>query len=371
MRLFMVQWYPEPIHAVVTHRGNNLRAQLLLRQADPYVEFLIQELESENAEDEKQTQEVGFKVINMKSPELVGGYLSHEGGGWELFGAVVLTDGEWKIQLRQAPNHREAQRYLQFIGGYQITHSGSIYKDDGSLFSQEETQEELNILRSFLSFCSFCNGSFVGLTEIRGTGQDWQPLWEVWKDHNVGWSNGSKNYSWIHVNQSNDQENEMMESLFPGFCKKYRSDKNLRSLVYRYLQANQTQPDTDPQTARVIGKTALKLALNAETDWKRLVKELERYGVSLDIPDDMPNLRQLYEKNRQPKDPLKPGPSIAKRIRDSHEHPETPILGTEEDYYTKALFEAWHLGQWYTEAVVLSRCGYSGRRTNSLRDTFR
>ena len=367
MRLFKLQWDPSPIHAVITHRGNNLGAQLLLRKTDPYVEFLIQKLEPGNDEDAKHTQEVGFKVINMKSPDLLGGYVSLGGGGWETFGAVVLIDDEWKIQLQQTPNHREAQRYLQFIGGYQITHIGSIFKNDGSLFSQEEAQEEVNILRSFLSFC---NGAFVGLTEIQGVDQNWVPLWEVWKDHNVGWSNGGKNYSWIHVNGANDQENEMMASLFPSFSREYQRDKNLRSLVYRYLQANQTQPDIDPQTARVIGQTALKLALNAETDWKRLAQEMESYGVSLDIPDEMPNLRRLYKRNPAKIKGIKPGPSILSDVRNAHEHPEIQLHGTEEDHHTKALFEAWHLGQWYTEAVVLGRCSYSGRRTNCLREGF-
>ncbi len=410
MRLFKMQWNPGPIHALITHRGNNLGAQLMLRQTDPYVEFLIQKLEPGNDEDAKHTQEVGFKVINMKSPDLLGGYVSLGGGGWETFGVVVLIDDEWKIQLQQTPNHREAQRYLQFIGGYQITHIGSIFKNDGSLFSQEEAQEEINILRSFLSFC---NGAFVGLTEIQGADQNWAPLWEVWKDHNVGWSNGGKNYSWIHVNGANDQENEMMASLFPSFSREYQRDKNLHSLVYRYLQANQTQPDIDPQTARVIGQTALKLALNAETDWKRLVpfpleyalyqipvsparrsraswnpqlevtfqyrqdylepvlaQEIESYGVSLDIPDEMPNLRRLYKRNPPKIKGIKPGPSILSDVRNAHEHPEIQLHGTEEDYYTKALFEAWHLGQWYTEAVVLGRCSYAGRRTNCLRERF-
>ena len=355
MRLFTLHWEPGPIHAVVTHQGNNLRAQLLLLRTDPYAEFLIQELESGNDKEVKHTQEVGFKVINMKSPDLLGGRVDYETGGWELFGAVVLTDDEWTVQIRQAPNHRGAQRYLRSIGGYQITHVGSICKDDGSLFSQEEAQEELNILRSFLSFC---NGSFVGLTEIRGTGQDWKPLWEVWKDHNVGWSNGSENNSWI---PDKVQANKMMESLFPGFGNKYRSDKKLRSLVYRYLQANQTQPDIDPQTAEVIGRAAMNLALNAKTKWKRLAQELERYGISLDIPDKMPNLRKLHERNPPKNEGIKPGPSILNHIRNAHEHSDKQLYGTEEDYYTKALFEAWHLGQQYTEAIVLSRCGYPGK----------
>ena len=253
--LFLLQWGTEPTHAMITHQGNQFRTQLLLHRTTPYVEFLIQELESLNDEDAKQTHEIGFKVINMKDTTLLGEHLASERGEGEQFGATVLSDNEWTIQLRQAPNHREAQRYLETLGGYQITHIGSIYKKDGSPFSQKVAQEEINILRSFLSFS---NGSFVGLTEIQGAGQNFQPLWQVWRDHNVGWSNGSTNHSWIHAHGTNHEENEMMASLFPAFSREYQSDRNLPSLVYRYLQANQTQPDIDLQTAQSHGTNSLE-----------------------------------------------------------------------------------------------------------------
>ena len=80
----------------------------------------------------------------------------------------------------------------------------------------------------------------------------------------------------------------------------------------------------------------------------------------LDIPDEMPNLKRLSERNpatnREKR--IRPGPRILRRIRNAHEHTDIPVEGTEENYFSNALFEAWHLGQWYTEAVILSRCEY-------------
>ena len=315
--------------------------------------------------------ETTFSIINMHILATIG----HQVQGSKRFqriGGAVLADDEWTISIRQSPDAKNTEQYLKSVGGFRITHIASMHKTDGSTYSPEEARAKMASVRTFLSFA---NGAPIGTCRILGTNQDWQTVWEDWHGYPASWSTGQRSESWLQQNRFfNIGETQAITSLFPALIKTIESGDDTRLTIERYLSANTMQPFIDLTSNRAIGEMAAAvLSPTSSNPWRKLSAELKSTGISLDIPAECRNLQQLYNSNPEWAKPrggsqqLDPGPTTLRELRDHFEHPMRPINGLNDSYAGRALYEAWQLGQWYLETIILARCGYTGDRANRIK----
>ena len=316
-------------------------------------------------------QEVSFCIINMHVITKIGHIVELE-RGFKQIGGTVLQDKEWTIQLRQIPHCNEATRFLRSVGGFRITHIVSMYKDNGAFFSIKEAKSKIDAVRLSLSFA---NGAYVGTCRARGTNALWQTVWEDWDCYPAAWSNGQGPYSWLRKNSAlNLGESQAIGAVFPALIDQIESDDSIRKSIERYLVANTSKPYTDATSSRTIGEIAAAVLSPVATNpWRELAVALKNAGASLDIPAECPNLQKLYcnnpkwAKRRDGIPHNEPGPLALREIRSHFEQPKSKIKGLGDEYAGHALYEAWHLGQWYLETIILDRCGYGGDRANRVK----
>lgn len=317
--------------------------------------------------------EVSFSIINMHILSVTG----HIVNGSKLFediGGAVLQDDDWTVQIRQSPQRDEAKQYLRSVGGFQITHIASIHKNDGTAFSIQGAREKIASIRLFLSFA---NGAYIGTCRTTGTDSPWTIVWEDWHGYPADWSNGQPSHSWLRTNsQFNRNETRAIADLFPLLISEVDANDDAVRTVERYLGANATRPFIDFTSSRTMGEMAAAvLQPECSNPWLRLALELSGAGVNLDIPPEFENLQKLYDDNPRwtnrghSASIMGPGPTALRELRDHYEHPARKINGLNNDYAGLALYEAWHLGQWYLETLILHRCGYQGERANRIKSS--
>ena len=310
--------------------------------------------------------ETTFSIINMhvltnnrhtvtgsKSPQRIGG--------------AILADDEWTVSIRQSLDAEEALQYLKSIGGFRITHIASMHKTDGSTFLPEEARAKIASIRTFLSFA---NGAPIGTCRISGTNVQWQTVWEDWHGYPASWSTGHRSESWLQSNKPvNPAETGAITSLFPALMKEIESGDYTGLTIERYLAANTMRPFIDLTSNRAMGEMAAAVLSPASTNpWLKLSADLKITGISLNIPAECPNLQRLSNSNPAwAKQKLEPGPGALRELRNHFVHPAKPINGLKDSYAGQALYEAWQLGQWYLETIVLARCGYTGDRANRIK----
>lgn len=320
-------------------------------------------------------QEVSFCIINMNIISSVGLVVESNREIREI-GGITLQDREWTIQIREAPFHEESTKFLKAVGGFRITHIASMHKTDGSSFSIGEAKSKTNAVRLFLSFS---NGAYVGVCRVRGTDDPSNTVWEEWDCLPAAWSNGTGPDSWLRKNSTlNLDEIQAIQNVFPTLIDLIESDDSIRKSIERYLTANVSKPYIDVPSGRTMGEIAAAvLSPIPSNPWREVAATLKAAGVSLDIPTECPNLKRIYDDNpkweRQRTERInqrggsledEPGPRTLREIRDHFEHPIRKVKGIDAEYGGLALYEAWHLGQWYIETAILERCGYKGERAN-------
>ena len=316
-------------------------------------------------------QEASFCIINMHIISIIGHTVASE-SEFKQTGGIVLRHGEWTIQIRETPQIDEATRFLKAVGGFRITHIVSMHKDDGTDFSIEDAKSKIDAVRLSLSFA---NGSYVGTCRARGMNALCQTVWEDWDCYPAAWSNGLRPDSWLRKNSRlNLDANQALRDVFPTLINHIESDDSIRKSIERYLVANTTKPFIDVPSARPIGEIAAANLYPMSTNpWRELAVDLKKAGVGLDIPAECPNLQKLYDNNpewakKRNKEPHnEPGPFALRELRRHFEHPKSKIKGLMDDYAGHALYEAWHLGQWYLETIILYKCRYIEERANRAR----
>ncbi len=313
--------------------------------------------------------EASFGIVNMTV--LTGfGHFVDGSSRMEAIGGANLVGGDWTIQIREHPFRRKIKRYLQTIGGYGITHIASMYKSDGSSFGPDEVLLQMANVRLFLSFS---NGAWVGTCRLTGADAHWHTVWQYWQNYPATWSAGERTESWLWTNTHfNRHESNAMATLFPLYMKATASDDSIGRSIERYLTANATQPFMDFTSMRTMGEMAAAVLYPAGTGpWRKFAEDLKCAGLNLNIPDECRNLQALYENNpewaKSQKYQLASGPKVLRELRDYFEHPKNKINALDAKYAERAMFEAWHLSQWYLETIILNKCGYQGDRGNRMK----
>jgi hypothetical protein len=245
---------------------------------------------------------------------------------------------------------------------YAFTHHVSIQRLDGAAFSPEEAQGQLDLLGDFLTFC---RGFWVSTALTVGIGADGTVAMEEFGTRKVSPKKVSSN--WLDFHHGN-----CMVELFPKFVARMSNvswQEALRHALYWYVRAdtNLVGPDggcfllqaalerlawhvlvRDRQSLSEDGFSRLPAA-----DQLRLL--LSATNVPLGIPDGLAELQKVGKALN-----WNDGPQAFVGVRNRLVHP--PKLNRMD--MKLPYFEAYTLGKWYVELILLSTCGYAGKYSN-------
>ena len=291
---------------------------------------------------------VEFGVLNF--PEFLGEQDKsiESNGSYNRVGAIrVQADPSWVVDITAAPNLSEVKQSLDTTGGYGIAHSGTIERADGASFSTADVERLLHGLSLFLSFA---RGAYCGLALVKGRNRDGQVAWERWgADRVTGWFNPP---SWFDKHHGH-----VLADVFPGFWRQYQQqEQDLRRIMTLYLDSNLGRSHGVGLDGGLILTQAaferLSHTVDGKKPGKRIAKALVKNGIAekaLPIPtDSCPELAHLATKHG-----WQHGPHALVEIRNTIVHLK---LGLGK-ISARAYYEAWNLGQWYLELMLLSRFG--------------
>lgn len=277
-------------------------------------------------------------------------------------GRVPLRSDEWKLILDPVPNLREIRESLDSESGYAITHVGVVEMNTGKPLTIEEA-ESLNLLLRY--FFSFVRGFWVIPLMLSGLDETDQLIWTVPGDTRID--------RWRPVISWFDKlYPESMSELFPGFIRRLQSEtwgSAMKQAVFWYIQANDYS-EVGSEGGIVLTQVALELLswallvedtrvltrrrfcrkLNADD---RIRELLGKAQIDPAIPERLANLQAAGEAQS-----WKDGPYALTFIRNSIVHPN---LQKRIDRTSHGLrFDAYMLGLWYLELVLLWLCEYHG-----------
>lgn len=340
---------------IVLHNGARLEVQLGTLSFNPEKVILIPVSQPVTVIDnDSPLQEVSFAILDF--PQFYG----IQDNKWIDDGELCvrlpnarLETSEWWIEITGVPNIGTAEEALKQSRGHGITYKGSITRPEGTTFLAKDVEPLLEALRFFLSIA---RGASCSLVLVRGQNETGVDSWVRWgAHHSEPWLGYHSAFPRIH--------SEILPELFPEFWILFMDQENRKRSTKRaldwYLQSNVSAP----YIGTILTLAALEGFSNLILERER--KPRERTGEfigcalsKLQIPLGLPkNCQEL--KSRKKWDT---GPHALAVIRNNLIHPRNDL----GDVSNRAYLEAWKLGQWYFELMLLSRLGYQGRYRNRL-----
>lgn len=310
--------------------------------------------------EKKISQKILFNVANFHN--FVGDIIqsTKECTGW-CRGRLELLSDTWKVILDQVNHSSEFMRKFESRGGFLVTHIGSVERIDGHEFSYEEAEKAINALHYFLSFL---RGFWCGPVLPVGIFSD-QKTWEQWDNLRLTpWKEG---ISWFPKLKPND-----IGQAFKGFMKKCEDPLwgvPIGHAIHWYVEANLS-------AGAVEGSIILIQAALELLGWVYLVEDTKQFGSSkfenlpaeqklrellktLNIPTTIPpELSDL--KNAAALLRTTDGPSIFVRLRNGLVHPKKNKRNLVSSTAVAVRIQAWTLGLWYLELLLLRLFNYSG-----------
>lgn len=245
---------------------------------------------------------------------------------------------------------------------YAFPHHVSIRRIDGAAFSAEEAGRQLNLLGDFLTFC---RGYWVSTALTAGIRADGTVAMEELGTRQV--SPKKVSYNWLDFHYG-----QCMIELFPKFAERMEDSawqEAIRHALYWYVRADTNLVGPD-------GGCFLLQAALERLAWHVLVRDRQSHteaGFShlsaaeqlrllfsaLRLPSAIPDgLGELQQAGRTLD--WNDGPQAFVGVPNRLVHPPKPNRRDPK----LPFFEAYALGKWYVELVLLSACGYEGKYSN-------
>ena len=267
---------------------------------------------------------------------------------------VRLPVPDWSVEITGVLNIGDVERTLGQEKGYGVTYEGSITRSDLTGFSAKDVERLLRTLRSFLSFA---RGATCTLALVEGLDHAAQPSWLRWGMHHVEpWGNY---HSWFRRFDGT----ETLSTLFSRFWHLSESDNgdNLLRAIDWYLQSNVSPP----YIGIILTVAALELLSGQvlkrerETDGTEqtghyINEALEELGIPSHLPEGYQALRKIKNWEHSP--------HATVAIRNDFIHPRPKL----RDVSNYAIHEAWNLGQWCIEMMLLRMLEHQGDYQNRL-----
>ena len=268
---------------------------------------------------------------------------------------VKLEASDWSVEISGVMGLEDVLKELNRDRGYGFTYDGVITRTDGTTFSVEEVDPLLEELRMFLSFV---NGNYCSLALVEGEDEHGEQTWVRWGSHYV--ESWKPTRTWFLRYTGGDT----MAELFPKFISLFESEdlprKSLAQVIDWYLQSNETAV----HVGIILTEAALErlsyhvLERPRRTNKESIGKYIENALKKLELDSTVP---QVCNKLRKLKNVFS-GPHAITTVRNDLVHPRQTLADV--SFYVHA--EAWNLGQWYVEMILLKELCYQGLYWNRL-----
>jgi hypothetical protein len=304
-----------------------------------------------------------FQVVNFLDFYSPHGTFETVAGTSHRIESLHLNWENLSIHIRSLPTTLMSVKMLRNQGGFAVMHIGEL------TFQNSETRPAKNIesiLRALIFFLSFCRGAWSSPILPTGYDENGQLVWECWNSPQG--ESYADTHSWVEKLIGAEQ----MEAVFPGFMTLWSDDGWQDALIealYWYLNSNYSPRGID--AGIILAQTAIERLCFTHSVEKNPYLSLDgftklsaadRYRLlfaSLQIPQMIPPELTKMTKLAAAHS-WKDAPQALTEIRNEKVHPQHKKRGMFDD----ALYEAWTLGLWYIEMVLLRLCGYTGRYVN-------
>ena len=267
---------------------------------------------------------------------------------------VKLEASGWCVEITGVADMDNVLKELDRERGYGFTYDGVITRMDGATFSVEKVDSLLEALRMFLSFV---RGNYCSLALVEGEDELGERTWVRWGAHHVeSWKPGR---AWILRNSGGDT----MAGLFPKFVSWFQSGVQPKETLARaidwYLESNESAIHvglilTWAALERLSYHVLARPQNKRESIGKYIENALKELKLDRSVPKVCNKLRNFWNWNS--------GPDAITKIRNDLVHPRQDL--GEIPFYVQ--HEAWTLGQWYVEMILLKELCYQGSYWNRL-----
>ena len=280
-----------------------------------------------------------FKILNFSNHVL----------GW----SIAMEVQSWLVKIKPVSNLTGLAKSLNSKGGYAVTHTGTVEREDGLAFTHGEAETFLDGLEHFLSFiCS----SFCAITDVTGTASNGNEVWKRWGAHHV--STWARRRTWADITVR-----DSLPDIFRNFWEEYMKNKGdlVRALGW-YIYSNQAEPlDVSIIFNHAVLELLTYLATGRKPDQMKtgdwIADNLTKEGIDPQIPTICTNLMALANSSG-----LKHGPHALVEIRNSMIHPNPKIHLPSMAAYREVKL----LGLWYVELLLLKKFQYMGEYASRL-----
>jgi hypothetical protein len=312
-----------------------------------------------------QCTRIRFHLPNF--PFFLGELVRYAPGGASSERAVLEYGGFRTILDRCIARGDPVEDALPSNGGYAITHVGTVERIDGSTFSHGDAEAMLNCLGYFFSFCRAAWTVPILLCAEDATGKVVGQRWELKLIDRY-----KQTMSWLPT--SEPVAGHMLQ-VFAGYAAAWFSPTwgdAVRTATQLYVEAN----TGDVEKSIIVTQVAFEVLA-----WTRLVEEtgvitrnqwngksmqfsakLRRLLKSCEMPLSIPltlDRLQAYCTLHG----LLDGAEGITNVRNAIVHPNpTKRKRLRDD--PGAAIQAWVLGLWYLDLLLLHVCGYKGRYSN-------
>lgn len=285
-------------------------------------------------------------------------------------GQAIMECDEWRITLQHLQSaDNKYYETLKSLGGYGFTHVGEMTRKDGGTFKVNDLKDHLEKMRWWLSFC---RGFWVGALLPVGMGLDDFRRWWDWQDYKI-------DQTQTVMTWANPYSESFLEDTYPGFIKRINRDQwkePTQLSIWWYLASNTRAGGMEgsiilTQSAfellawtlfveerKVLSSNSFKELSGSE----KIRRLLTAAGIPIAIPDYLTSLCKMAHSNA-----WHDGPQTLTKFRNGFTHPERRKRQVVVEAEGLALFEAWSLGLWYLELLLLWLFDFNGLYINRLR----
>ena len=311
---------------------------------------------------------VDFHLAN--APAYIGHSVRYGHGGLRSARALAES-GAWRVTLDAIHDWtvNEKRRRLRESGGYAITHVGRLERADGQPFEGGDATAPLD---AFGWLVSFCRGAWSFPMLLVAEDADTGERYEVWRCPRI--DADARHRSWF-----NELSIEGFGA-YPGVVAKLADstwNEPVRHALHWYIVCNKPGP-VSIEGAIVLQQAAFELLA-----WTLLVEErkvlsddgaqklpasdrirlmLSTCGIPLGIPSDLDDLLKVAKAEN-----WQDGPHATTEIRNALVHASPKKRARIFGHGHGPRTDAWTLGQWYLELILLRLFDYTGHYSNRLR----
>jgi hypothetical protein len=356
------------------------RATLLLRDGTPINECLVTGIQLGGEREEIsgvinecvhvganiEVAEARFVVSNI--PVILGSAIAFPDGSLHR-GRLRLQAQGWNIMLDPVYNHRNLVKDIKACSGYGITYSGSISREDGSLFNAADSEDFID---AFSLYSSFALGRWVAALFLQGVDSSGHVAWQRWTNRRIEPYRNRE--SWLEL-----QFSSIYQDPFSGFSALW-ADPDWREAISIaicwYLSANALSGDIEgaivqTQTAFELLSSVVLVEMNAllssnqynnsHNAASRMHMLLGWARIPTSIPSSLTNLS-----SRANTEGWSDTPTAMTAIRNAITHPTRRNRLRFAANSIETRIETWRLGLWSLELCILRLLDYNGVYANRL-----